>query len=279
MLGQACNRFLGFSLLILSHNALAAVYLVERDLNSPIVGKFFAHSFLEVQPDAPSDFGGNTRWTMSAYNTHMSLDDLHNSNRLANGINYPGDIGADPNKIQNIWKIPTPPGKTDSQFIAELLNTADRYPQNSRKFLFEGNCHQYTTSLLTATGVSDSFFETVRFRRLAPGFGKVFPEMMADGNSSYNPNYNGDYTTDNAGSYNYYNPSFASDYSRPNSSEPIHYSSDVGATSPEYSSVSDYTDNERSSYERPHLSERVSDKISEMADRVSERWHSFRGED
>jgi len=146
------------------------VYLVSRRLAIIGVGRGGVHTYILILPDKPADFNGEKKWTLSAFSKN---------GKLASGKNWVDDLGWNVKDTKQINLIPTPPGKTDSEFIADIMKEHASYKSESRVYKpfpnvknNEGNCNNYTTGLLVGGGVGAKYVEKLNPTGLNPGLGK-----------------------------------------------------------------------------------------------------------
>jgi RHS repeat-associated protein len=152
------------------------VWLAARRLTKAYVGPLFVHSYILIMPNNPKDFKGKTKWAISGYpekdNLHLDPD---------NGFDRDFSI----KELKGLYEINAPEGKSDTQFIRDIIKSKDRYKDRSRKFSKipnidkgEGNCNSLATSVLVGAGVPLEDIKKIDPFGYNPGLGEVFPEMI-----------------------------------------------------------------------------------------------------
>ena len=159
------------------------VWLIARRLRIPVIsslGEYGVHTFIEIKPDNPDDFGGEKRWLLSAYESKDKT--------LGSQKNWSVDLNWDMKDIKGSYLISTPEGKTDTEFIKDIMEAFDRYKPDSRAYAKfpdilknEGNCNTFTSGALIGAGVSYEFLKNLNPFGLNPGLGKPLMEMFRKG--------------------------------------------------------------------------------------------------
>jgi RHS repeat-associated protein len=153
------------------------VTLKARKLNI-FGGSLGVHTFIDIEPDNPKDFGGKTRWTIGGYNNRQT-------GKLKTETNEQTDVGWR-DKDLKVKKIIKPPqGKSDSEFIKDIMKSFKKYKSESRDYAKypnvsnnEGNCHNVSTGALAGAGISKKDIEKINPFGANPGLGEPLPEML-----------------------------------------------------------------------------------------------------
>jgi RHS repeat-associated protein len=152
------------------------VTVYARMLNKTL-GGVGVHTFIEIQPDNPADFNGQRRWTIGGYNNELT-DNL--DARISDSTDM-----AWKKPFKGMYIVPLPEGKTDTQFINDIMAAFGRYPTGSRTYEpfpnvknKEGNCNTVTSGALLGGGTSDDWMKKLDPRGLNPGLGVPLPEML-----------------------------------------------------------------------------------------------------
>jgi RHS repeat-associated protein len=151
------------------------VRLIARRLNVPIVGRLGIHTFIEIKPDNPKDFNGMKRWVIGGYEEGGRLTSKKNAEV---DLKWTGDQKGN-------YLIPTPDGKTDTQFINDITESFNKYESGSRKWEAspelnenEGNCNTISTGALVGAGVSNESIKKLDPAGINWGLGTSLPEML-----------------------------------------------------------------------------------------------------
>jgi hypothetical protein len=133
------------------------------------------HTFIEIKPDNPKDFNGEKRWVLGGYKE---------GNKLTSEKNKDVDLNWKGSKKGNDL-IPTPKGKTDTQFINDITESFNKYESGSRTWKAnpdindnQGNCNTVSTGALVGAGVPVESINKIDPSGINWGLGKFLPEML-----------------------------------------------------------------------------------------------------
>jgi hypothetical protein len=152
--------------------------LIARGLNIRWVGGAGVHTFLLLIPNQPKDFGGKQIWTIGGF---------ENNGRLITEINNEVDTHWSnwKSNLKGIYNVPTPEGKSDSQFIKDIMNSYSQYKSGSRQYFYDpdihnnqGNCNNITSGAMIGAGVSPDFVKQIDPKGYNPGLGTPLQEMV-----------------------------------------------------------------------------------------------------
>ncbi|HBD95638.1 MAG: hypothetical protein A2015_11295 [Spirochaetes bacterium GWF1_31_7] len=159
-----------------------AVWLRARELAS-FPSKAGVHTFLLIIPDNPKEFNNESKFTLGAYNNAES-DTLEKRKNDTTDLNWKKE------DLKKSWRVPTPEGLSDTEFINKILDSYDQYENNSRNYepfpsteKNQGNCNNFTTGLLEGGGVNENFFNDKNPSGFNPGLGNPLPEMLGKENA------------------------------------------------------------------------------------------------
>jgi RHS repeat-associated protein len=134
------------------------------------------HTYIDIIPDNPKDFGGRTRWTLSGFS---------NGSQLVTQVNSPTDVNWGLDDLKGSWDIAAPEGKSDTGFIKDIMSSFERYASGSRTYGafpkvedFEGNCNTISTGALVGAGVDNNIINAIDPSGANPGLGEFLPEML-----------------------------------------------------------------------------------------------------
>lgn len=151
------------------------VRLIARRLNTPLLGGVGVHTFIEIKPDNPKDFNGATRWVIGGYESDGKLVTQKNKD-----VDLNWDEG-----LKGNYLIPAPNGKSDTEFIQDVMKSFNKYKSGSRNWKGypeisdkEGNCNTVSTGALVGAGVPVESIKKFNPSGLNPGIGNPLPEML-----------------------------------------------------------------------------------------------------
>ncbi len=152
------------------------VWIAARRLDLPIVGSFGVHTYILIMPDNPKDFGGKRKWAITGY--------PNEKNRLVLDPDNIHDRDYPISELKEFDEIQAPKGKSDTEFIKDILQTLKRYKQRREFSKYpniennEGNCNSLVTSILVGAGVPLEEIKKINPFGFNWGIGEVFPEMI-----------------------------------------------------------------------------------------------------
>jgi RHS repeat-associated protein len=159
------------------------VFVVARDVEKRAIGNFATHAFIVVWPDNPEDFGGRTLWTLTGT---KDLDKLITVVDASDDLKYV--TGKKAKTRTGFWRVPRPEGKSDTQFIRDIMAAFTRYPSGSRDYeprpdvsKNEGNCNNVVAGSLVGAGVGVEWLRSLDPAGLLEwhyGIDTPLPEMM-----------------------------------------------------------------------------------------------------
>jgi RHS repeat-associated protein len=165
------------------------VYAVSKAIESQESG---THVFLYMVPDNPGDFGieEGQGWIVGAYyeDENDSLKKQINAESDVSVIqNGYSDVNNKKGALKDKVEVPTPDGKTDTEFIKDIMVQYNAYQNDAAydPFAVNGyNSNNFTTTLLVNAGVKNLSWNG-NAPGIDPGYGDVMPSnyKRADGNS------------------------------------------------------------------------------------------------
>lgn len=155
-----------------------AVYLVARGLNDSLIRGFGVHTFIMLMPDSPNDFNGKRLWTIGGYEKNGKLSAEINNTTDMHWRKWKSSL-------KGIFQISAPNGKSDTEFISDIMTSFSKYKSESRDYspfpseIFnQGNCNNLSSGALMGAGVQKDFITNTYPAGASPGLGRPLQEMI-----------------------------------------------------------------------------------------------------